>query len=264
MYDILIRNGTIIDGSGSQPYAADVAVTEGKIAAVGHCPGPAQKVIDAAGKAVTPGFIDIHRHADAEVFREGFGELELRQGLTTIINGNCGLSVAPIDGPCRQAVLDYLEPITGPAGEAVPTDSLREYLRSADCKPLHTGMLAGAGTIRAAVAGYACQTLDSSQIHAIQRALETALEEGALGVSLGLGYAPECFYSTEELISVLSVLRGRTFRSLSTCGRRGTPCVRPWRRCSPWPGGSRFPSTSAISKPWVLATGARRSLRPSP
>lgn len=208
MYDILIRNGTIIDGSGSQPYAADVAVSEGKIAAVGHCPGPAQKVIDAAGKAVTPGFIDIHRHADAEVFREGFGELELRQGLTTIINGNCGLSVAPIDGPYRQAVLDYLEPITGPAGEAVPTDSLGEYLRSADCKPLHTGMLAGAGTIRAAVAGYACQTLDSSQIHAIQRALETALEEWALGVSLGLGYAPECFYSTEELISVLSVLRG--------------------------------------------------------
>ena len=208
MHDILIQNGSVIDGSGSPAYAADVAVNGGKIAAIGHNLGPARQVIDAAGKAVTPGFIDIHRHADAEVFREGFGALELRQGLTTIINGNCGLSAAPIGGPYRQAVLDYLAPITGPVGETVPTGSLGEYLRAADGTPLHTGMLAGAGTIRAAIAGYACPTLDQSQLRAVQKALEGALAEGALGVSLGLGYAPECFYTTEELIAVLSVLRG--------------------------------------------------------
>ena len=208
MFDILIQNGTVIDGSGGAAYAADVAVAGGKIAAVGRELGPAREVIDAAGKAVTPGFIDIHRHADAEVFREGFGELELRQGLTTIVSGNCGLSAAPIDGPYRQAVLDYLSPITGPVGEGVPTGSLGAYLQAADHGPLHTGMLAGAGTIRAAAAGYTCQALDQGQIRTIQRALEKALSEGALGVSLGLGYAPECFYSTEELISVLSVLRG--------------------------------------------------------
>ena len=208
MYDVLIRNGTIIDGTGGPPYAADVAVADGKIAAIGRCPCPARLVIDAAGKAVTPGFIDIHRHADAEVFREGFGTLELRQGLTTIVNGNCGLSAASIDGPCRQAVLDYLAPITGPVKDCVPTGSLEAYLRAADHRPLHTGMLAGAGTIRAAAAGYACQALDQGQIRTIQRELERALAEGALGVSLGLGYAPECFYTTEELIAVLSVLRG--------------------------------------------------------
>ena len=106
MHDILIQNGSVIDGSGSPAYAADVAVNGGKIAAIGHNLGPARQVIVAAGKAVTPGFIDIHRHADAEVFREGFGALELRQGLTTIINGNCGLSAAPIGGPYRQAVVD--------------------------------------------------------------------------------------------------------------------------------------------------------------
>ena len=208
MYDVLIQNGAVIDGTGGPAYTADIAVAEGKIAAIGRCSGPARLVIDAAGKAVTPGFIDIHRHADAEAFRDGFGELELRQGLTTVINGNCGLSAAPIDGPCRQAVLDYLVPITGPVGKAVPTASLGAYLQAADRRPLHTGMLAGAGTIRAAAAGYARQALDRSQIRAVRSVLEKALAEGALGVSLGLGYAPECFSTTQELMELLMPLRG--------------------------------------------------------
>ena len=244
MYDILIRNGSVMDGTASPAYAADVAVSGGKIAAVGRRLGPAREVIDAAGKTVAPGFIDIHRHADAEVFREGFGELELRQGLTTIVNGNCGLSAAPIDGPYRQAVLDYLAPITGPVGEAVPTGSLGEYLRAADHAPLHTGMLAGAGTIRAAIAGYACPTLDQSQLRAIQKALEKAPPRSSSPSSPSSG--------------------GRTSPSPSTCGRRGTPYVTPWRRCSPWRGGSISPSTSATSRPWAAGTGGRRSPGPSP
>ena len=245
MYDVLIRNGTIIDGTGGPPYAADVAVADGKIAAIGRCPCPARLVIDAAGKAVTPGFIDIHRHADAEVFREGFGTLELRQGLTTIVNGNCGLSAASIDGPCRQAVLDYLAPITGPVKDCVPTGSLEAYLRAADHRPLHTGMLAGAGTIRAAAAGYACQALDQGQIRTIQRELERALAEGALGVSLALA-TPRSASTPPRSSSPFSPSSGeRTSPSPSTCGRRGTACARPWRRCSPWRGGSGCPSTSA-------------------
>ena len=93
MYDLLIRGGTVVDGSGSAAMLADVAVLDGKIAAVApHIEGGAARVIDAAGRLVTPGFIDIHRHADVRLFSPDFGEAELRQGLTTIVNGNCGLS----------------------------------------------------------------------------------------------------------------------------------------------------------------------------
>ena len=90
MFDLIIRGGAVYDGTGRPARWADVAVSGGKIAAVEPLPqAQAARVIDARGRWVTPGFIDIHRHADAAAFRPGFGELELRQGLTTIVNGNC-------------------------------------------------------------------------------------------------------------------------------------------------------------------------------
>ena len=94
MLDWVIRGGTVIDGNGGAPFRADIGIRGGKIAAVGSC-GEAAQTLDAAGRYVTPGFLDIHRHGDAAVFRPGFGRAELRQGLTTIVNGNCGLSLAP-------------------------------------------------------------------------------------------------------------------------------------------------------------------------
>ena len=96
MFDLLIKNGTVVDGSGAPAFPADVAVSGGVISAV--APGisaPAARTVDASGRLVTPGFIDIHRHADLNLFTEGFGAPELRQGLTTIVNGNCGLSAVP-------------------------------------------------------------------------------------------------------------------------------------------------------------------------
>ena len=209
MFDLIIRNGSVLDGTGAEPFAADIAVENGRIAAVGKGLGKARETIDAAGKTVTPGFIDIHRHADGAAFRPGYGRLELAQGLTTIVNGNCGLSAAPIDGPYRQAVLDYLAPITGELGPEVPTSSMGEYLAALKEPAINTKMLVGAGTVRAAVAGYACQRLDGAQVRQIQGLLARSLEEGAVGVSLGLGYAPECFYTTEELAWVLEPLRGQ-------------------------------------------------------
>ena len=119
MFDYLIQNGTLIDGTGAPAAAGDVAIKDGKIAAVGDLKdASAGTVLDAAGKYVTPGFIDIHRHADAALFRPHFGELELKQGLTTIVNGNCGLSVTPCAGAYKKEIEAYLTPVAGaPAGE---------------------------------------------------------------------------------------------------------------------------------------------------
>ena len=204
-FDGIIRNGSVLDGSGAPAFSADVGIRNGVIAAVGDLSACAAKqTFDASGKTVAPGFLDMHRHADAAVFRKGFGEAELLQGLTTVVNGNCGLSLAPVFGTHAEAVKSYLRPITGAFGDC-PVESLRAYhdaLR-AHPVPIHTGMLAGMGTIRACVAGFRPE-LDDTDVRGIHRLLEQTLSDGALGVSLGLGYAPECFYDTEGLIRALA------------------------------------------------------------
>ena len=210
MLDWLIQNAQIVDGEGGVPYRADLGIQGGSIAALGDLSGAeALRTVDAGGRCLTPGFIDIHRHGDAALFRPDYGYAELAQGLTTVINGNCGLSLAPAAGAHREEILRYLAPITGeiPAGREFP--SLTDYFRQAGQVPLalNAGMLIGMGTLRANVAGFADGELSDAQFRRLHTLLETALADGALGVSLGLGYAPECFYSTEQLIRALAPLR---------------------------------------------------------
>ena len=114
MFDLLITGGLLIDGTGAPALRGDLAIQDGKIAARGNLTGArAARTIDAAGFCVTPGFLDIHRHADAALFHPGFGECELCQGLTTIVNGNCGMSPFPVSGEYAAAIGAYLQPVTG-------------------------------------------------------------------------------------------------------------------------------------------------------
>ena len=155
MFDILLRGGTVIDGTGRAAFAADIAVKDGKIAEVGHLPrADAGSVVDCTGLTVTPGFIDIHRHADGAVFRPDFGEWELRQGLTTIVSGNCGLSAAPFGPANAGAIRSYLQPITGTLPPTLESATLAGYFRSLPALPVNVGMLVGAGVLRADAAGY--------------------------------------------------------------------------------------------------------------
>lgn len=108
MFDLLIRNAMVLDGSGAGAFPADVGISGERIQAVGQLgEAGAARVIEAGGRYLTPGFIDIHRHADAALFRPGWGQAELAQGLTTVINGNCGLSLAPVLGRFRGEILRY-------------------------------------------------------------------------------------------------------------------------------------------------------------
>ena len=210
IFDWILRGGTVIDGSGKEGFLADVGILDGKIAAVGELSGAqAKSTLDVTGRLVTPGFIDIHRHADAALFREGFGNAELFQGLTTIVNGNCGLSIAPSGGTYQKEIFDYLTPVTGRPEEQMRTESMGSYLQAVKEQKLavNIGMLTGGGTMRAQAAGFGVQRLDDVHYRRIHAAIEQALADGALGVSLGLGYAPECFYTTEELIRALAPLQ---------------------------------------------------------
>ena len=210
VFDWILHGGTVIDGSGRPGVRADVGILDGKIAAVGDLSrAQAKSTLDVTRRLVTPGFIDIHRHADAAIFREGFGDAELFQGLTTIVNGNCGLSAAPSGGAFQQEIFDYLTAVTGPVEARMKTDSVATYMQAARTLslPVNVGMLAGGGTIRAQAAGFGVQRLEDGHYQKIHRAIEQALCDGALGVSLGLGYAPECFYTTDELIRALAPLQ---------------------------------------------------------
>ena len=96
MYDLILRGGTIVDGTGAAPFQADVAVQDGKIAAVGHDLGDASRVIDARGLTVTPGFVDIHTHYDAQAFWDPTLSPSPFHGVTTVVGGNCGFSISAI------------------------------------------------------------------------------------------------------------------------------------------------------------------------
>lgn len=211
MFDYLIRNARVADGSLRGVFLADVAVSGEKIAAVGDLRGAqAAHILDARGRYLTPGFIDVHRHGEGAAFRSGYGEAELAQGLTSVINGNCGLSMAPVQGPFRQEILAYLEPVVGHMPEGHDFSTIGEYSQqlARTRQRIHNGMLVGMGTLRGCAAGFRDGALTGEEYRIIWKMLEQGLEEGALGVSLGLGYAPECFYDTAGMIRSLEPLRG--------------------------------------------------------
>jgi N-acyl-D-aspartate/D-glutamate deacylase len=210
MFDWLITGARIVDGGGTPSFLGDAAIAGGRIAAVGSLSHlPAAHTLDAAGRVLCPGFVDIHRHGDAALFRPEYGKAELAQGITSVVNGNCGLSAAPAEGPHAPELRRYLAPIVGELPPEGSFASVAACLGAAQAVPLRisAGMLAGGGTLRACAAGLGDGPLSPEQLRSLHAALERALGDGALGVSLGLGYAPECFYTTAQLIEALAPLR---------------------------------------------------------
>ena len=209
MLDTLIRGAKIVDGTGKAAFTADVGILDGMIEEVGDLSNAqAFETIEAAGRVLTPGFIDMHRHADAALFREGFGEAELCQGLTTLVNGNCGMSLAPLSGAHADECAKYLAPITGNIPPELRFASIDSYFKAAQGRelPLSCAELIGMGTLRTLAAGFTTGDLSPLELRDLHYHMEAALADGACGVSLGLGYAPEIFYSTDGLIRALAPL----------------------------------------------------------
>lgn len=160
MKRILIQNGTIYDGLGGQPYQADLLVQDDRIAQI--APGitePADQVIDATGKVVTPGFVDIHRHHDAKPLNDPhFGEVELAQGITTAVAGNCGISMTPRpeSDEAAKEYYSFEEAVMGPIGLDGPR-TYRDYLAALHktALPLNVAAMIGTGTVKICVKGFA-------------------------------------------------------------------------------------------------------------
>jgi N-acyl-D-aspartate/D-glutamate deacylase len=149
--------------------------------------------------------VDIHRHCDAAVFRDpSFGEIELAQGITTAVMGNCGMAPVPVTDRFRDEAYRYVEPVIGPVPEGFPGRDYPSYCGELAARglPLNLGFLAGAGAVKTAVKGFARTPFSPGELEQARSLIREALEAGALGLSFGLMYQPERFSSREELLSL--------------------------------------------------------------
>lgn len=210
--DTLIRGGSVYDGSGAPPRQADVLLRKGTVAAIQPgLPVENATVVDAEGCAVTPGFVDMHRHCDIAPLRDAsFGAIELAQGITSTIVGNCGLSPVPTTETFRRAAHDFLTPVVGPVPPHYAFSHYRQWTQALleAGLPMNIGFLAGAGAIKTAVNGFARGALSTAQQKEAAALVREAMEAGAKGLSTGLMYQPECWSSRTELEALARVAAG--------------------------------------------------------
>lgn len=200
--DVLLEGGWVADGTSAPPFRGDVAITGCAISAIGRLKGvEAADRIDVTGRYITPGFIDTHVHADASAADPSVQEACLRQGVTTVLLGQDGLSFAPASARTIEAVSRYFGPVNGACpAELAAGCTVAGLLAHYDQRTaLNVGYLAPAGTIRAEVMGYQPDAPDAGQLRAMRALVEDALADGALGLSTGLEYVPGRFAAAAEL-----------------------------------------------------------------
>jgi N-acyl-D-amino-acid deacylase len=223
-YDLLIRNGRIVDGSGMPGFRGDVAVKDGKIAEIGKLSGPAERTIDADGRVLAPGFIDNHCHYDAQVTWDPLCTYSCDHGATTVIFGNCSLSLAPVRKGKEERLAGFLSYV-----EAIPMEVLRtvefawetvpQYLDQLDHHlGVNVGNLIGHTAVRYYVMGDDCQkrTATDGEINQMQELVRDGIKAGALGLSVSRNqghydlqgvHIPALWADEKEIFALGDVLR---------------------------------------------------------
>jgi N-acyl-D-amino-acid deacylase len=206
VYDVLIKNGQIVDGTGNPWFKADIAIASGKIVKIGRgLQGEAKTIIDASGRIVSPGFIDAHTHSDFNVLADPLCQSTIQQGVTTQVVGNCGSSPGPrAEGDeknlGRLAAFPWLKPEWTTLGEYI--DHVNKVGVATNVVPL-----VGFGTVRNVVMGPLERPATPEECAKMRVLVAEAIDEGAFGMSTGLFYAPQCFAPTEEVIEVAKALK---------------------------------------------------------
>jgi N-acyl-D-amino-acid deacylase len=208
--NLLIRGASVIDGTGSVGRQVDVAVTDGRIAAMGEAVDTVnvERTIDAGGLVLAPGFIDLHSHADLTLPSFPAATNSLSQGVTTEVVGNCGFSPAPVSPtPERAQLLRAYAAGLGPDLDWT-WRGFGSYLDRLDAShpAVNVAPLVGHGTLRVAVMGMDNRTPTSEELAAMRSAVREALAAGAWGMSSGLVYPPGVYAATDELVAVASEL----------------------------------------------------------
>ncbi len=204
-YDILIRTSGLFDGTGKKLEPADIAIIGDSISAIGNLGKKAEAKIEinAIGKYVTPGFIDVTNHSDTRltIFRYPAGDSMVMQGVTTIIGGNCGASLAPLASP--QAI-QTIQKWADLRDLNINWASVGEFLGQMDDHPIGTnfGMCVGLGTLKRGILGDEVRELTKEEIARLTYLIEKSMDEGAFGLSYGLSYGHERASPTDELVEL--------------------------------------------------------------
>jgi N-acyl-D-amino-acid deacylase len=211
-FDLCIRNARIIDGTGTPWYRGDIGITGGKITYIGNLKETeftANKIIDANDKIVSPGIIDCHTHFDYYVL--GYPELNIkaRQGVTTILTGACGISIAPLSHDKVSALDTYAGFIKAGVNPNYTWGSVSEYLNELENLELgiNVGTFVGHGTIRLNAMGFENRKPTNAEMDAMKNDLKEALEDGAFGLTSGLIYPPGIYSAEDEIIELAGVLK---------------------------------------------------------
>jgi N-acyl-D-aspartate/D-glutamate deacylase len=239
-YDLKIVGGTLVDGSGKPGYAGDVGIKDGKIIALGQVPGDATQTIDASGKAVTPGFVDIHTHYDAQVVWDRMLTISPWHGVTTVVLGNCGFGVAPTRSHQRDLIVGTLEKVEGMSaatlnaglGDDWPFETFPEYLNAIEDigTAINVGVLVGHTPTRLYVMGEEASEREANddEIAQMRQIVVEALDAGALGFATSkspthVGFkgkpVPSRVASLNELESLASTLENRNAVMQVTAGK---------------------------------------------
>jgi N-acyl-D-amino-acid deacylase len=204
--DLLIVGGTVYDGTGAEGIAANVGIRDDRIVAVGDLTGAhAGRVVDARGKVVAPGFIDIHTHSDVSVWYDTGQASALAMGVTTQVVGNCGLSLG---FATTDAVFEFEKRWLAPHGARIHWSSYAEHLQLISERGIGTNFLplAGHGTLRKRVMGMEERAASAADLATMCRELDQAMEAGAWGLSSGLEYTPSSYADVTELTELCRVV----------------------------------------------------------
>jgi len=196
----VLRNALIVDGSGTAAFPGALSIIGGRIESIGTVPSNAGDIdFDCGGRILMPGFIDVHSHADGLLFREDIQLALLRQGLTTVIGGQDGVSYAPGDG---QYASEYFAAVNG-EHPSYRGRTVAELLASYDhATRLNFAYTVPAGTVRFEVMGWESCPADAEQLRQMQELIAGGLADGAVGLSSGLDYVPGMFSGTQELTAL--------------------------------------------------------------
>ncbi len=201
-FDLLIKNGTVLDGTGAEAIRADVGICGEQIEAVGDfSQAEAKQIVDAAGKMVCPGFIDAHSHSDAYLLIEPRASSKIFQGITTEVCGNCGASVAPRLGDAKLPSDWQDKPFPGTWSTVAEYRKLFEQAQPV----VNEALLIGHNTLHRGICGYEPRGANPDELKEMCRALEQALDEGGCGMSTGLIYPPASAVPTEEILALANV-----------------------------------------------------------
>jgi len=210
MFDTLIENGTVVDGTGALWFRSAVGIRGGTVTLLrGETTScDALQRIDATGRVVCPGFVDVHAHSDLSHLLKPTNDTKVRQGVTTEINGNCGIGYVPLRPAARRSMSSYFCGVTGRLPESAGWARMEDYLSGVDRhSATHQGMLVPHGCLRVEVVGWEQRPATPPEMRQMADILRTAMEEGALGLSTGLTYPPGMWAHTEELVTLCNVVR---------------------------------------------------------